>query len=248
MAETRTHWNDAEWQLICAELYRVKPIECRSSTMVGIKSQDMFMAMENTLSKDRWRLSMNMSKTRPKLIEHMNVFIQVQDVLKAREEQMAVQDIRNNEDVERKALGPLAKFLAEQMFEYMKPMLDAYLGGKSPNAPADAVQASHRVAETNRKIRVGVIGLLPIQTESLKTQFPQFDMKFVEDGGRSEEIRGLQNMDAIFGLTQKMSVHAEPILKRSPTTWDKYRRVGGKGASAVKRAINLWMQQPVASS
>lgn len=243
MAETRTHWKDDEWQLVCAELYKVKPMECRSSTMIGISSSDMIAAMHKALPESRWRLSMNMTKTRPKLIEHMTIFLQVQRAIKVNEDQQRQEAEQQEQDIIKEALAPLAKMLAELLFEHLKPLLDGHLAHRSLNSySGEVVVSHHRESPTARqhKVKVGVIGLLPIQTESLKTQFPQLDFKFVEKGGNSDEVRGLTNMDAIFGLTQKMNHNAEYVLKKTPA-WDRYHRVAGKGTTAVKRSIISWL-------
>lgn len=250
--ETRTHWKEAEWQMVCAELYKAKPIECRSTTLVGIVADDMKVAMHKALPKARWRLSMPMTKIRPKLLEQMGLYIQVHDAMERQREESErqAQETQSMKDIERSALAPFASLLAELMFEHLRPMIDNYLSGQSGNQPVDAVVTHHRTSThhtqtATRKVKVGVIGLLPIQEESLKAQFPQLDFKFVESGQNSEQVRGLMNSDAIFGLTQKMAHNAEYVLRKSPA-WTKYRRVGGKGTTAVKRAISMWMNQPVA--
>lgn len=242
MAETRTHWKDDEWQLVCAELYKMKPFECRSSTMIGISASDMIAAMHKALPKARWRLSMNMTKTRPKLIEHMLIFLQIHDAEIASEQAKIKQQAAEKENNERDILMPVAKLLADLMFEHLRPLLDNYLVGKVPmtNQPADAVLSHHRELDHVRKPKIGIIGLLPGQGEMLKSQFPQLDFKFVEKGTNSEEVRGLYNMDSVFGLTQKMAHNAEYVLKKSPI-WERYHRVSGKGPSALKRAISIWM-------
>jgi hypothetical protein len=130
------------------------------------------------------------------------------------------------------------------MFEHLKPMIDGYIQQAVSNLiPSQvAVQSAlaHKAA-TPKKLRVGVIGLLPIQAESVKSEFPQFDFEFVENSSRSEEVRAkMANMDAVFGLTQKMSHAAENVLKKMPV-WGQYRRVAGKGTSAMKHSIKSWL-------
>ena len=240
---TRARWKDDEWQAVCAELYKVLPTECRSSTMIGIKASDMTAAMHKALPKTRWRLSMNMTKIRHQLLEQMPIFLQVHDIMAQREAQRIQDEEQAEKDVERSALAPFAKLLAELMFEHLRPMIDAHLAGRPAiNQPVDAVLSHHRVAAPHRKPRIGIIGLLPIQADSMRAQFPLLEIRNVEKGNNGEEVRGLTNMDAIFGLTQKMSHSAENVLRKYPAAWPKYHRVAGKGVTAMKRAVAMWMQ------
>jgi hypothetical protein len=244
MVATRIQWKPAEWLAVCEELYRVHPIACRSSTLTGIKETDVTIAMKKVLHQDRWRASINMTQSRPTLLSQLK-FIIGRDEQKARD--MAEQErvlITEREGKLKNALSPLAEMLADQVFDYLKPMMDEYLNrtlGASPKAPSDAVVSHHKTAQPHlRKIKVGVIGLLPIQGNDLQDQFPQFDFKFIEGGANSEAVRGIMNMDAIFGLTTKMDHKVENVLKKTPG-WEKYHRVAGRGPSSVKRAIQGWM-------
>lgn len=241
---TRVQWKPAEWLAVCEELYRLHPIACKSSTLTGIKESDVMIAMKKILHQDRWRASMNMTQSRPTLLAQLKFII-------GREEQIAREQaeqerivITEREGKLKNALSPIAEMLADQVFDYLKPMMDEYLNrtlGANTNAPADAVVSHHKTAHQHvRKIRVGVIGLLPIQGNDLAEQFPQFDFKFVEGGGNTEAVKGIVNSDAIFGLTTKMDHRVENVLKKTPG-WEKYHRVAGRGPSSVKRAIQGWM-------
>lgn len=239
---TRIQWKDDEWMAVCEQLFQNHPIECRSSTLMGIKDYDVFAAMKKALPQNRWRVSMNMTQTRPILLANLKVIIKSHD-RRSHDEAQKQQEISQKNDV-RSALAPLAEMLAKEVFEHLKPMLDDYIQlamGHPDKSPSDAVVSHHRgPASTPRKTKVGVIGMLPIQGNELESAFPQFEFKFVENGKHSDEVKAVSNCDAIFGMTQKMSHNAEAVLKRTPG-WDRYHRVAGRGATSVKRAIQGWM-------
>lgn len=228
------HWKDDEWMAICRELITMEPIKCQSTTMAGISLYDVQVAMRRALPDTRWRNTINITKTRPTLLHFMKIVKDDADheAEIARREAEAIKQAADD-DV-RNALAPLAKLLAAEVFEHLKPMLDTYIRQQVPatRIPTDAAVVHHR----DHKIKIGVIGLLPIQESELKAEFPHIQFKFVEKGENSDGVRGLVNSDAIFGLTQKMSHNAEYVLKRT-SAWEKYHRVGGKGTTSVKRAI-----------
>jgi hypothetical protein len=237
---TRVQWKDDEWMAVCEQLFQNHPIECRSSTLMGIKDYDVFAAMKKALSPDRWRVSMNMTQTRPTLLANLKIIIKSYD-RRSHDEAQKQQELSQKNDV-KSVLAPLAELMAKEVFEHLKPMLDEYIQlamGHTDKSPSDAVVSHHR-GTTPRKTKVGVIGMLPIQGNELEMQFPQFEFKFVEDGKKTDEVKAISTCDAIFGMTQKMSHNAETVLKRTPG-WERYHRVAGRGATSIKRAIQGWM-------
>lgn len=244
MANTRVQWNDEEWNKVCTELHKRLPNETKSSTLTGIKSEDVFAAMRKALPENRWRVSMNMTQTRPHLLHHFKMLRKRLDQLDADTAAQAAREAEENDTKVKNALEPLAKLLAKQLFDHLRPMIDDYVASAvfstaNRNKQVDAVQMTHR----ERRAKIGVIGLLPIQQEAIKANFPLFDFEFVEKGSNSDDIRGkMANATAVFGLTQKMAHNAEYVLKKMPV-WEHYHRVGGKGTSAVKRSIEIWANQ-----
>lgn len=250
---TRVQWNDEEWNLVCSELHNRYPIESSSSTLAGIKSDDVVAAMHKVLPQNRWRASVNMTAVRPRLLKQFSTLRRV--FAKRDAEAAAAKASAEKEDNDRAkgALEPLAELLAERLFVHLRPMIDNYLqeqvrvisaqsdtwSALKTKAEALNIPKKDRVAEREYRMKVGIIGLLPIQANSLAADFPNMDFTFTK-GDNSNEVREkMANMDAVFGLTAKMGHNVEQVLKKMPV-WGQYRRVGGKGTSAVKNAVRIW--------
>lgn len=240
---TKTRWTAEEWDKVAFELHKRLPAETHSHTLAGIGKDDVFAAMKKVLPEARHRVSMNMTQTRPILLETFKRLRKRLTQLEHERVEAAKKEEADNDHKTKNALEPLAQLLAKQMFDHLQPMIDGYIRQAVSNMiPAQAAAPAHKAAAAPRKIKVGVMGLLPIQAESVKAEFPEFQFEFVENTSRSEEVRGkMSHVDVVFGLTSKMSHNAENVLKKMPI-WGQYRRVGGKGGTtAMKNAIKAWM-------
>lgn len=249
---TRIAWKYHEWDLIVHELYRTHPNAMRSGSLIGIHSQDVETAMKLVLPQERWRLSFNMASIRPQLKER---FEELRNKIEADEarQRRALNNIDQQETAKTKPAiqfsEELVDHLAKEIFINLQPMLDSYIDARLNGQPRQQAQSEavvahhrHRLNRTPRKLRVGVIGLIPIQQHELVKTFPELDMIFVEDGNKGSEIKTkLHNCDAIFGLTAKMAHSGEGVIRSMATVCDKYHRVDGRGTSSVKRDIQLWV-------
>lgn len=181
-----------------------------------------------------------MAQVRPKIVDRF-VLIRAKQSVKKHEELAAIPPVPNT-DAE--ILEAFMSLLVNRLFDRMKPMLTEMLTNKSaievPTCSSDAVTSRHRENRPKR-LRAGVIGLLPIQAQEVIGTYPDIEFVFIEDGGRTSDIKAkLRNVDVVFGLTSKMPHSAETTIKSMPI-WDKYVRVPGKGTTSVKRSIELWI-------
>lgn len=242
----RVQWKDDEWKQIGKELYRRNPISTKSKSLTGIKEADVLSVMKVVVAENRWRHNINMTQTRPKLLEVFADIHREQDLL----DQIKTRDQERESEDKTKAdiLTPLLDLFADQLFNRLRPLIDRYVEGR-------LLQTERYIGDTNiqledmcrtnqegrqTKLKIGVIGLLPIQAHDIEKQFPDFNFAFVEDGNQTTKLKGkMAGTDVIFGLTTKMGHCPEEVLK-SMNMWDKYKRVGGKGRSSVARSIQIW--------
>lgn len=246
---SRVHWKDADWDAVALELYRSHPIvTMSSSTLTGISSYDVIAAMKKAIPENRWRASMNMTHVRPKLLERLELLkkkLQEIENEKAKEAQRLVDEEnarrRASDDLNGPVMNLNVQALAHQLFKHLIPMIDSYIAEKTGKpVPMERIKEMPR----ERKPRIGVIGMLPIQANTLEKNFPQFDFSFVENGANSQEIKSkLANTAVTFGMVGKMRHNAEHVLKgMGEEVWERFRRVDG-GPSAVKRSIEIWISQ-----
>lgn len=248
---SKTYWKNEEWDAVCLELYRTHPIvTMSSSTLAGINSTDVIAAMKAVIPQERWRSSMNMTAVKPKLLERfkeLRAHLQQMERENAEKAQRIEVERRKNDEAQAKRdlYAPLLKDIAAELFVHLRPMMDAYIDARMrPNdSPRNVTIAAHREAVRERKPKVGIIGMLPIQANDIQGRYPQFDFVFVENASRSADIKGkMTHADVIFGMTGKMGHAGETTLKAMPEAWANYRRVSG-GPSAVRRSLDMWITE-----
>lgn len=241
MVTKRVVWTDSDWDKVCSELLHQHPELNKPDMIARIKADDVVNAMHNALPPKDWRASMNMTHVRPKLKER---FAALQKPQEKQEILTTLSDTR----IQSHTLEPLLEAAARQIFEYLKPMLDDYISSslgvqrniKVAPAPEAAVAGHHR-EKLPKRLRVGIIGLLPIQANDLIQTFPNISFTILDDASRIKEIKSkMSNMDCIFGLTSKMSRNAEDMIK-SMRMLSKYRRADGRGTTGIKRSIQIWL-------
>ena len=238
-------WTKDEWNSVCMELYRTQPVATMTSKdFKEIKTEHMISAMKSALPVNRWHLSMNMTHVRPKLQE---VFKELREKLQKVEAEQA-EAAKQREEAERMQakhrsrvdlFAPLIDAITDRILESLIPSMESYigarLGGSSPEE-AEAV-ARERPSPQAKPLRVGVIGLIPIQANELKDTFPFLEFVFDEGSGGGKQVKAkMGNCDAVFGLVHKSSHGPEKWFNR-----EIWHPVGGRGLTSVKRSIQVWL-------
>lgn len=237
-------WTNEEWNKVCLELYRRNPvITMTSKTLLEVGQEQMYVAMRAALPEDRWHISMNVSKVRPKLLE-------VRDRLKAelqrveQEQSSRQQEVQEQERQHAKArsrvdvFAPMIEVIAEKLFEHLKPMMESYIDARLAGThEREATVIAKDVHKPQaKKLRVGVVGLLPIQEQEVASRFPFLDMTFYD---KDKSMRGIKawasNLDAVFGLVAKMSHN------HGMEGWEHFHQVPGRGTSSVIHSIEIWL-------
>lgn len=243
--QTRARWNDKEWDSVCLQLYRTQPIAAMTNAAL-IKKGDFEVAMQTALPQSRWHRTMNMTHLRPKLQERFKALrSQLQQI---EQEQKAV--ARQQEEAERiqakarsrvDVFAPLVEVMAERLFARLEPMLERYVDARMKGVhPAEAHEIAldvHREVKV-AKLRLGVVGLLPIQEQEVIKSFAQYpfvELNFYDkDRGQKGFKSWSANLDHVFLLTSKVEHGYEQHLER-------FTRVSGRGTTAMIRSIEVWL-------
>lgn len=242
---TRARWSDPEWDKLCLQLYRTQPVAAMTNVAL-IRKGDVEEAMKVALPKERWHISTNMTNVRPKLKERFNSLRDQLQQVEVEQRELS----RRQEEAERLALktrqrvdvfAPMIDVIAERLFVRMQPMFESYLASRlGGEVPEDATETAVKVHEAKPdKIRLGVVGLIPIQEQEVIKHFSNFT--FVEftfydkDRGQKGFKSWAHNLDNVFILTAKVPHGYERLLP------DNFSRVSGRGTTAMIRDIEIWL-------
>jgi hypothetical protein len=131
--------------------------------------------------------------------------------------------------------------MAERLFKHLEPMMERYVEARltglgKPESHEIALDV-HRPVKMS-KLRLGVVGLLPIQDQEVMKRFadyPFVDFTFYDkERGQKGFKAWSQNLDNIFILTAKVDHGYETQL-------ENFTRVPGRGTTAMIRSIEVWL-------
>lgn len=237
-------WTEADWLEICTQAYKDNPaINIDSKEFRDVKKEYLLAAMKKVIEPARWHDTINMTNSRPKIVEameHLKWAIRgSKDKLHQRTASRA-EEILQLQAVQRKteAIKPFIDSVAEGLFLSIQPMLEKYLESRLSGAAEGVAikEAIKPVLATPRALRIGIIGLLPIQYQEIIKGFPNLDIEYAEGNARKKDvIPQMKNCDMIFGLIGKMNHGAEHWLPR-----EKFTIVTG-GTTSMRRNIEMWL-------
>lgn len=95
------------------------------------------------------------------------------------------------------------------------------------------------------RLKVGLVGLLPIQAESFKDQFRDIDFYQADgdDKKRKQIVAMMENKDLVLSLTSKMNHGLDDALRDAFVKQDRkdsYKRCHG-GPTEMARALRMWL-------
>jgi hypothetical protein len=242
---SRARWSDQEWNNVCLQLYRRQPLA--TMTNIGLlKKEDVITAMKEVLPEPRWHRTMNMTLLRPKLKERLHSLKeelqsieQTQKAEQARVEELERAQIKTRQRVD--VFSPLIDVMAERLYQRLMPMFDEYLSHRLNGAPpTDALHAGIAVHKTEKvhKIKIGVVGLIPIQEQEVLKKFSEFPFLELHFFDKDRGTKGFRvwahGLDTVFLLTSKINHGYESMLSH-------YTRVPGRGTSSMIRSIEVWL-------
>ncbi len=258
--QSRARWSQDDYRLVAEYLKRHREIDCTSSTLVGITSQDIKIAQELVLPINKHRRGIiPMDRIREKLKLHLEL---LRD--HSMEEAKGLEPAPEPEIVLQAPVSE-AKNIMEKIFPQtgspdaaMQHLIDATMTtfidlladrlverilDKLPSAVVQSMAAPHRKHDpqpnyTTRPQRptIVVLGLKPEQGEMLEKEFPMFKITCPKD--KSPNLRDmLKQCDRAIGMIDKMNrpEHdaAKGILKQ------RYTPVNGC-MTPIRHQLNVW--------
>lgn len=240
-------WKDSEWLAVCSELHRRDPITTFSSkTLAGMRIADVVSAMQAALPEDRWRSGLVMALIKPKLLE-VFASMKADAALKHDEQIKTPPPVAPPANLIEDGMTMLFKGFAAEVAKHLSPHLETYVAGVFLRI-SEGMPIQHAVEEAKLtkipkvvKRRIGVVGLLPIQSNEIEAKHPEIKFTFCETGPKGVRD-AVANCEVVFCMTNKINHQTDHLLMK--TMGDKYRRVAG-GPSAVDRAITIWLASQV---
>ncbi len=254
--DRRIRWNNKEWLLVCKWLLEHYPIICKSSsTLAGISVEELDLAQRSVLTSGSWRnlWISNRKKTIGILLPHMDSY----------KKTIVDQDALEKEKLEQQLLlnKHLVDLICSQLYDSFLPCLEKkmeqlvekcvrktlveMIGSAQDKANLlieQKAEIDKLIKTQNRKPRVGIIGTLPIQSESLANSFPNLDFIRIDkklDNAKKQAVqKAVKGCDFVFGMLGKMSVNIHDDIIEKVVGQGFYKKVPGS-TSALKREIQF---------
>lgn len=254
------YWTESEFLLLARELYRISPHEgyLTSKTLAGLRPKDV-QAAERVLPAHRRRNLATVFSLRKNLLIAFAKIKQEEDDLNdllavdAKRKDFADHPEKygrapkpaSDNGVEPPNINPYEAILKPLIdmvaTEVMRRMVETYrpAAPRPAAAPMAPTQPHQEVFKEAGRVKIAIMGPLPIQANELAQEFPQLDILAMESSSSAKyAVSVFRSATKVIGMTNFMNHSMDGALKRA--FGEKYVRVTG-GVSAIKRQINLMM-------
>ena len=253
-------WTDNEWFLVARYLYQNEIITLSDDIEAfdHVQTEHIRKAAKETLEVHRRRADANLNMPQVRVMLHKKVsefksqlagcslHHQPEPIPAVTSEVVTVGQAENTlmtmfaskiiEGISEPIVAQLKVFVAETMVKYGMVRSDVTVAEILQEKPIE--KPVHRY-------KVGLVGLLPIQAESFKSQFREIDFTYADgdDKKRRQIVSMMENKDLVLSLTSKMNHGLDDALRDAFVKQDRkdsYKRCHG-GPTEMARALRVWL-------
>lgn len=266
----RIHWTDAEWLAVARELYRQHPIDqyLRSTTLASLTLRDFYDA-QVVLPPERRRIKAVKTPVTVReglLVAMQKVRKEIDAVVTEKEDPIAVAEAKAVETIisaevkeavkvnpYEAAFAPLIEILAQAVAARVQDIvLENLTAPTKPFVPTPEQKPVSAIAAPpvapqvkERRLKFGVVGLLPVQSNEIEKAFPNIDFVCITADKLDRCVDKLTGCDKVIGMVDFMSHSSCNNLKKA--FGENYHRTNGNSSRAkhlIGVLLNSMKKQP----